>query len=60
MEKRGENARLKVNYEIARIFYEMADIFNLKKVQWKPQAYILAAQTLESLYLGVDEIYKKN
>jgi len=53
MAKRGNNRKL------AEIFFEVADIYQLKKVRWKPQAYRLAAQTLESLYVDVSEIYKK-
>jgi len=48
-----------VNSELARIFFEMADIFELKEVKWKPQAYRIAAQTLESLRKDVSEIYKE-
>ncbi len=47
------------NAEIAAIFYEMAEILDLKNVKWKPQAYIIAAQTLESLREDVSVIYKK-
>lgn len=48
-----------INSKLAEIFYEMADIFEIKKVPWKPQAYRIAAQTLESLRKDVAEIYKK-
>lgn len=47
------------NAQIAAIFYEMADILQLKNVKWKPQAYIIAGQTLESLREDVSEIYSK-
>ncbi len=47
------------NSEIAGIFYEMADILEIKKVRWKPAAYRMAAQTLESLKYDVSEIYKR-
>lgn len=47
------------NAAIAAIFYEIADILSLKNVKWKPQAYIVAAQMLESLRSDVSEIYKK-
>ena len=50
----------KTNIEIASIFYEMADILELQQVRWKPQAYRMAAQTLESLYVDVKTIYKKD
>ena len=49
----------KRNSKIAEIFYEIADIYELKKTRWKPQAYRIAAQTLESLRMDVKDIYKK-
>jgi len=49
---------LKRNLELAKIFYEMADILEIKNVKWKPQAYRVAAQTLESLHRDVKDIYK--
>jgi DNA polymerase (family 10) len=57
MQKKDAEAG-RVNEEIARIFYEIADILEIKKVKWKPQAYRMAAQTLESSK-DVKEIYKK-
>jgi DNA polymerase (family 10) len=50
---------MSINLEIARIFYEIADILEIKKVRWKPAAYRMAAQTLESLKEDVSEIYRK-
>jgi len=38
----------RINEQIASIFYEMADILEIKEVKWKPQAYRVAAQTLEA------------
>lgn len=46
-----------VNWKIARIFYQIADILELKNDRWRPQAYRIAAQTLESLKEPVNEIY---
>jgi len=58
-EREGKRKRSKeINEEIARIFYEIADILEIKKVKWKPQAYRIAAQTLESCG-DVEKIYKK-
>ncbi|MEM2174993.1 MAG: DNA polymerase/3'-5' exonuclease PolX [Candidatus Micrarchaeia archaeon] len=48
-----------MNLEIARIFYEMADILEMQNVEWKPRAYRKAAKAIESLPIEVDEIYKK-
>ncbi len=48
-----------MNQELAAIFYEIADILEMKKVQWKPAAYRKAARALESLGERVEEIYEK-
>jgi len=45
--------------EIVDIFYEIADILELRQVPWKPAAYRKAARTLETLSEGVEEIYKR-
>jgi len=47
------------NQEIARIFYAIADILEMKEVQWKPNAYRKAARALESLSEDVEKIYKQ-
>jgi len=47
------------NTQLAEIFFEMADLYQLKNVRWKPQAYRIAAQTMESLYVDVKDLYKK-
>ena len=56
MGKKGANGDN--NSKIAEIFYEMAEILELQNVKWKPQAYIIAAQTLEGLKKDVSEIYR--
>jgi len=48
----------RINEKIASIFYEMADILELQNVRWKPQAYRVAAQTLESSK-DIQDIYLK-
>jgi len=45
-----------LNEEIAKIFYEMADILEVQNVMWKPQAYRTGAQSIES-GRDVSEIY---
>ncbi len=47
----------KRNFELADIFYRMAEIYAYKNVRWKPQAYIIAAQTLESMKKNIEEVY---
>ncbi|MEM2933074.1 MAG: helix-hairpin-helix domain-containing protein [Candidatus Pacearchaeota archaeon] len=46
------------NSEIAKIFFEMADILEMQNVQWKPQAYRRAAKAIDSLREDVEEIYR--
>ncbi len=49
-----------INQEIAEIFYEIADILEMKDIAWKPQAYRKAARSLETLSEDVRTIYKEN
>lgn len=46
------------NLELAKIFYELADILEILEVKWKPAAYRKAARTLESLSKDIEQIYK--
>jgi len=48
-----------MNQKLADIFYEIADILEIKKVQWKPAAYRNAARAIEGLSEAVEEIYEK-
>lgn len=48
-----------INQKIARIFFEIADILELKEVEWKPRAYRIAAQTIEGLNKDLKAIYKE-
>jgi DNA polymerase (family 10) len=48
-----------LNFEISKIFYEIADILDMKSVQWKPAAYRKAARSIESLQEPVEDLYKK-
>jgi DNA polymerase (family 10) len=45
------------NLELSKIFFEMADIFELQEIKWKPQAYRIAAQTIEALKQDIPKIY---
>jgi len=47
------------NLEIADIFFDIANILEMKKVKWKPQAYRKAARSIQSLSESIEEIYKK-
>lgn len=46
------------NQELAKIFYDIADILEIQNIQWKPRAYRKAAQSIESLSEDIEEIYK--
>ena len=48
------------NYEIAKIFFEIADFMKMQDVPFKPQAYSKAALSLENLKDDVAEIYRKD
>lgn len=47
------------NQEIAKIFYDIADILEIKQVQWKPRAYRKAAGSIEAISEDIEDIYKK-
>ena len=48
-----------INQEIARIFYYMADMLEMKNVAWKPIAYRKAARNVESLSEDLLNIYTR-
>lgn len=48
------------NSKLVEIFDSMGDIYSMKKVQWKPQAYKRAARSIEMLRIDVAEAYKKH
>ena len=48
-----------LNYDLAQIFYEIADFLDIEGVAWKPQAYRKAARTIENLQEDVEEIYNE-
>ncbi len=48
-----------MNKEIAKIFYEIADLLEIKGVAFKPAAYRKAAKSLESLDKDISIIYKE-
>ncbi|MFH1209703.1 MAG: helix-hairpin-helix domain-containing protein [archaeon] len=49
----------KTNKEISDIFFEIADILEIEKVDWKPQAYRKAARTIRDMKEDIKEIYKR-
>jgi DNA polymerase (family 10) len=44
-----------MNSEVARVFYEIADILELQGVSFKPQAYRRAASAIEQLDIDIDQ-----
>ncbi|HLC66972.1 MAG TPA: DNA polymerase/3'-5' exonuclease PolX [Candidatus Nanoarchaeia archaeon] len=46
------------NRDFAALLYEMADILDMRKVQWKPQAYRKAARSLEGMERDIAQIYQ--
>ena len=48
-----------LNYELAQIFYAIADFLDIEGVAWKPQAYRKVARILENLREDVEVIYDK-
>ena len=47
------------NLEIAKLLYEIADLLEMKQVQWKPRAYRTAARAIETMSSDIEEVYKK-
>ncbi|MEM3399807.1 MAG: DNA polymerase/3'-5' exonuclease PolX [Candidatus Micrarchaeia archaeon] len=47
------------NEEIARIFFEIADILEMQDVKWKPEAYRRAARLIQSLPEELSELRRK-
>lgn len=47
------------NLKIAKIFYEVADLLDIKGVPFKPRAYRRAAQTIETLTKDIKTVYKR-
>ncbi|MEM2873950.1 MAG: DNA polymerase/3'-5' exonuclease PolX [Candidatus Nanoarchaeia archaeon] len=48
-----------LNFEIAKIFYDIADLQELLGIQWKPRAFRKAAQAIEAIPEAIEDIYKK-
>ncbi|RMD57682.1 PHP domain-containing protein, partial [Candidatus Woesearchaeota archaeon] len=45
------------NQKIARMFREIADVYAMRGVEWKPQAYRRAARAIESLGTPIEQVY---
>lgn len=48
-----------INKKVSEIFFEIADLLEMKNVDWKPAAYRKAARVIERLEKPLEEIYKK-
>ncbi|MFH1420652.1 MAG: DNA polymerase/3'-5' exonuclease PolX [Candidatus Aenigmatarchaeota archaeon] len=47
------------NFEVANLLYKIADILEMQNVQWKPQAYRRAAQSIENMSEDIEVLYKQ-
>lgn len=47
------------NKKVAEILYEIADLLEVKAVQFKPRAFRKAAQTVESLSEDIAQVKKR-
>lgn len=47
------------NSKIASMFYEMADLLEIKGVKWKPRAYREAARTIETMRDDIGRVYEE-
>ncbi len=48
------------NLELAKLFYDLADVLEMKGVDWKPAAYRRAARSLETLSEDVEKLAEEN
>ena len=48
-----------MNQELSKIFFEMAELLEMKGVQFKPRAFEKAAHSVEALDEDIKDIYKK-
>ena len=48
-----------LNFDVAKVFYDIADLQELLGIEWKPRAFRKAAQAIEALPEAVEDIYKK-
>jgi len=48
-----------INLKIAKIFYQMAELYTMKDDQFRPRAYERAARLIESMEEDLEDIYKK-
>lgn len=48
-----------LNFDVAKLLNDIADIQELLGIQWKPRAYRKAAESVEALSEAVEDIYKK-
>ncbi len=48
------------NQELAKLFFDVADVLEMQGVDWKPNAYRKAARALEGLSVPVEKLYADN
>jgi len=49
-----------INLELAKIFFEIADIMEMMGVEWKPRAFRNAARNIETYSKDLKDVYKKD
>ena len=47
------------NSDVARMFYEIADLLELQRISFKPQAYRRAASAIEQLEVDVEDVVRE-
>lgn len=50
---------MRKNSDVAKLLYKIADLLEIQNVQWKPQAYRKAAQSVESYPEDIADVAKK-
>lgn len=48
------------NKKIGEIFYDIADILEMRNIKWKPQAYRKAAKSIEVLNIPIERLAKQD
>lgn len=47
------------NKELAKLFYELADLLEMQNVEWEPIAYRKAARSIENLSEDIEQLYNE-
>ncbi|MFB6137133.1 MAG: hypothetical protein ABEJ42_02175 [Halobacteriaceae archaeon] len=47
------------NEDVARLLFEIADLLEMRDVQYKPRAYRTAARNVQSLSEPIEEVHER-